>query len=370
MHKFAANLGVRVERQRAFHAGKEPGDLLVYVNRDRSASLEAHLCARLGERPAHEVLAPKSVIDSIGVYARKLGESLAKVYEYDDDCVPCAIVYWGIGGITAAMTGREPTHDGTTSWLEANLGWDEIAKLRFDPGNRWIQFALDINRALWDCWQQDFFILPYLHRSPLDAANGIRGSDLFLEMYTEPEQVKKLVGWCADWSIQLEDFIAANAPRPMGWGNGVWSTWLPDRAVFINGDPVGMISHDMHAQFEKPYTERLFTATGGGFFHNHTMGLYQALNVAATRGLLVQEFICDPKHPNLPEVMLKDPKMRDEIIRASLLAPIMVENIHASQLDQLLPLFKKGRFILSVYCEQRGQESAIVRKVRSAGNIR
>lgn len=61
----------------------------------------------------------------------------------------------------------------------------------------------------------------------------------------------------------------------------------------------------------------------------------------------IKEFICDPKPPNLPDVMLADPARRDEIIRASLRAPIMVENVNPDQLDRLLPILAKGRFILS-----------------------
>ncbi|MDP4031816.1 MAG: hypothetical protein Q8P60_02995, partial [Pseudorhodobacter sp.] len=72
MPKLASNLKARVERQQAFQARKTPGDLLIYVNRDRSASLEAFLCAQLAGRPVPEVLARPSVKDLIATYARSL----------------------------------------------------------------------------------------------------------------------------------------------------------------------------------------------------------------------------------------------------------------------------------------------------------
>ena len=50
----------------------------------------------------------------------------------DDDSVPCAAVYWGIGGITAAMIGHDPIHDGHTSWLEPNLLAGNVPHERLD----------------------------------------------------------------------------------------------------------------------------------------------------------------------------------------------------------------------------------------------
>jgi hypothetical protein len=145
------------------------------------------------------------------------------------------------------MTGGEPVHDGTTSWLEPSLPWAQADAFLFDPGNKWLRFAVDLNPALRENWDHDFMVLPYLHRSPLDAANGIRGTELFPDMYEHPERVTALADWCADWSIAVERLIRQEASRPAGFGGGVWGAWLPDDAVFVNGDPVGLINREQAA---------------------------------------------------------------------------------------------------------------------------
>lgn len=361
-----AALKERVARQKAFFESDKPGDLLVYVNRGRHAPLESFLCTELFQHPADEVLEPAYVDDMIDRYVTQLRESLPGVYAIDDDMIPCALVYWGIGCITAAMAGGEPLHDEITSWLEPNLSWEEIGRLRFDPDNKWVRFALHINQALWKRWEEDFFVLPFLHRSPLDAANGIRGTELFTEMYTDPERVKGLIDWCADWMIAVERFIDENVDRPRGWGNGVWDTWLPDGGVFVNGDPVGLISREMMPVFEQPYTAKLFTTLGGGFFHSHTVGLYQVDQVAKTPGIRVQEFVPDPKEPNVQDVLLSNDKMRDTILSASLDSPIMIEGVMPDQLDDLLPIVRQGRFILACGCGEDGDPNEMVRKARAA----
>lgn len=370
MNRYAAQLKQRISRQRAFHNSREPGDLLVYINGEHGCpSLEEFLCTRLHEGGQHTALGASAAQSAVQEYISLLRQSYDRFYLIDDDSVPCAIVYWGIGGITAAMIGRDPIHDGHTSWLEPNLSWQEIDQLAFDPENKWIGFARDVNRALWKFWEEDFLVLPYLHRSPLDAANGIRGIELFVDMYLDPDRVKALADWCADWSIAVERLLAREAPRPAGWGVGVWGTWLPDNAVFVNGDPVGLISRDAAEKFDRPSNEKLFTTTGGGFFHNHTIGLYQVDLVSSYKGALVQWFVDDPRQPSLAAALLDMPDLREKILAASLQCP-MGGWVSHERLDELLDITRQGRFILSVWCPENVSTEAVLRKARAASNIR
>lgn len=368
MTKYLSQLKQRISRHRELYARREPGDLLVYVNGGRFPSFVSFLCARLHECGAEAMLVPATVESAVREYVGILRESYDQFYSIEDDCVPCAIVYWGIGGITAAIVGRDPIHAGTTSWLEPNLSWPAIDHLAFDPENKWIRFARDVNRALWNYWEKDFMVLPYLHRSPLDAANGIRGTELFVDMYEAPDRVKALADWCADWSIAVERLLKAEAPRPEGWGVGVWGAWLPDDAVFVNGDPVGLISRDAAEAFDRPSIEKLFANTGGGFFHNHTVGLYQVDLVSSYRGALVQWFVDDPRQPSLATALLDHPDLRERIVAASLQCPVAGSVPH-DQLDELLDIARQGRFILSVSCPENVAAESLIRKVRAASNI-
>ena len=368
-----AQLKQRMQRARAFHEGSDRGDLLCTVNSwGRYAILEQHICRYLHERPRPEALEPAAIEDMIAEYAAAMRESFETVFAIPDDMVPCAEVYWGIGGITAAQTCRDPIHAGGTSWFEPNLPWDQIAQLRFDPDDKWVQLALHVNQALWRHWDEDFFILPFLHRSPLDAANGIRGTELFLEMYTEPEKVKKLIDWCADWSISIERFLRENSgpPARSGWGTGVWGAWLPNGAVFVNGDPVGLISREMQPQFEGPFTEKLFTSTGGGFFHNHAIGLHQIDLVCRTGGTLIQQIGPDPKQPVPVDEVLADPATRERFVEASLDAPIALNNVRPDQVDDILPILKRGRFIVGMLCWEGWDAAELVGKVRAVSNLK
>lgn len=362
-------LNRRIERHREFYSRTEAGDLLVYVNGCRTPNLESFLCKRLHEEGVEAVLEPDAVRSAIHEYVTCLRESYEQFYSIDDDSVPSAIVYWGIGSITAAMTGGCPTHDATTSWLEPSLSWPDVDALKFNPANKWLRFAVDLNKALWEAWDHDFMVLPYLHRSPLDAANGIRGTELFLDMYEHPDRVTALADWCADWSIAVEALIKQEAPRPSGWGVGVWGAWLPDDAVFVNGDPVGLINREQAETFDRPSNEKLFTNTGGGFFHNHTIGLHQVGLVSSYRGVLVQWFVNDPSQPSLASALLDHPDLREAILAASLQRPV-AGGVPHERLNELLDIVIHGRFILSVSCPEDVPPEPLIRKVRNASNLK
>lgn len=365
---YTDQLNQRVERHRAFLERRSAGDLLVYINHGRTPALTLFLCGRLHAEGADRVGEPAWVRGVVDEYVAELRRSYAGFYGVEDDSVPCAAVYWGIGGITAAMVGRDPVHDERTTWLEPNLAWDAIDRLSFDPENKWVRFAVELNRALWALREDDYQVLPFLHRSPLDAANGIRGTELFVDMYQAPERVLALADWCADWSLAMEALLHAEAPGVAGAGAGVWGAWLPDGAVFVNGDPVGLINRDQAMQFDRPSNEKLFTRTGGGLFHNHTIGLHQVDCVSGYDGILLQWFVNDPHQPTLEEALLDDPAMRDRLLAASLECPI-AGRVNADRLDQVLDIVRHGRFILSVSCPSGTDPAPHIRSVRKVSRI-
>ncbi|MEN6663430.1 MAG: hypothetical protein ABFD85_05465 [Phycisphaerae bacterium] len=363
-----------MDRWKLFHSRKDAGDLMFYVWGERGCSLEGYLCQKFKEGPVERVLDGRNIPKIIEEYVSQHRAAIAAGYRFDDDAVPTALVYWGIGAINAAMTGGWPMHDGFTSWYEPNRSWEQIAQLKFDADNPWVQFALKVNRELWRLWEGDFHVLPFLYRSPLDAANGVRGNELFVEMYTDPQRVHALIDWCVDWMVSMEEFLAVQAPpaAPAGWGTAVWGAWLPDRGVFVNGDPVGLISREMALEFERPYNERFFARTGGALYHNHTIGLYQADLVSGTRGVLVQHFVDDPGQPSVVKALLDMPPLREKLLEASLQAPIGFWGAPADRLDELLDIVRHGRFVIGLNppSDDPRDVEATLTKARAAGNIR
>ena len=355
-----------VSKQKHFFSREEAGALLIFIV-ERPAPSGQPPCRSIMQRVNEFVADNPGRLPQEDDIDTMMSEVVSEFRLYwrwrsarvPDDALPVIPVHFDIGIQTAVMTGLEPAFLSGCWWLEPNLAWDAIESLEFDPHNRWLEVFVHINRALWRTWDEDYFFLPFLHRSPLDAANGIRGTPLFEEMITAPERVKRLVEWCVDCELAIERYLYERVERPEGWGVGHMSVWLPEGAVWVNGDPVTMISRDFMKEFEQPYTGRLFTSRGGGFFHNHTKGLFQVDQVAQTPGIILQHFNADPNCPRFSEVLSEDPVRRETILQASQETPIYVDNVSVPELEAFLPYLPHGRFLLEVICDPDETDSLL-----------
>lgn len=375
------SLREKVNRQKDFFASERPA-LLAHVNRKPDTNVGAEVDSDdLGSVQSLAGCVYRAVVTEKGKFVpdgsrikcaveehvkllRKRSEE--NVSSAQSDAIPCVYAHWDIGWQTAAIADMPPRFSKGAWWLEPNLDWRTIENLTFNADTPWLVAAWHTHRALWELWDEDFWTIPFIHRSPLDYANGLRGTQLFEEMHTDPDRVKRLLDWCVDWQLTAEEFVYDGIDVPEGWGVGIMGTWGPDRAVWVNGDPVGLISREMMLEFEQPYTGRLFTSTGGGLFHNHTMGLYQADQVAATPGIRMQNFTRDPNRPTVEQILLEGGEARERIIQASLQTPILISSMTPETLKSVLPIVREGRFLLHVECDRSDEIEQIVDATRRA----
>jgi len=348
----------RVDRTIKFLHEKKPGTLLWQRHTDmKRLRLQLHWIKRLMNQDVSELLDIKLVSDWNAAFLKELRTTYDHLYALEDDSVPTPEVYFSIGSYTAMMS-KYPVHFASnTGWCEPNIdNWEALEKLFFDPDNKWIRFYTMVTQDMIAQWEGDYALMPAFHRSPLDAANGLRGNDLFIDCYDEPERVQNLIQRCADWAIAYEAHIKKETDWPKDLLRGVWRLALPADAVCVNGDPVDLISEEHQAIFDRPSASRFFTSTGGGFFHHHTMGIRQVENVSYTKGLLVQEVLTDPNIEPPFKQIIGNEKIARMFVEASLRAPIMITGDFLPYFDQLAPVLEQGCFIL----DDTGKQNADV----------
>ena len=370
---FKKNLIHRKEKQKAFFKRKKKGDLLLYINLDRRGIplIERYLYNLVSNIDVEE-LYDKRKIESIALnYITQLRQSFYVFYLVDDDLLPALTdVFFGTGTITGSMTQNKISFSNQVDWSRSELGWDEIEKLKFNPDNIWIKFSLSIFKALIKFWDEDFLMGGYRYRSPLDAAWGIRGSAMFEEMYTEPEKVKDLIGWCTDWNVSLEKLIEEEIDLPSGF-KGMMGTLIQDGAVFVNGDPIDLINNELARIFDIPYSSKFFSAIGGGFYHHHSIGAHQVLEISKIKDLSVQQISNDyPASKDLAEILIKNIDLRNKTIDSSLIKPVMLDGIRYKYIDKLSSVLKEGRFILSVVCDDYKDTKECIEKIKKINNLK
>ena len=334
----------RLDRQRAFFASGKKGDVL--FTRGIIKFFETHWEESLFVRPFNELFNSREIERVNRGYIDLIENDLNNILRYDDETLPTPEVCFGIGSIVAAMGGGDVRFIGGISWCPPPVkSWGDMDNLRFDPDNVWIRFCVEVYKNLNRLFDGQFLALPYVYRSPLDGVNGLRGDALFYDMYDSPDNLKELIKWCAEWNLAMERHIRSETGDPH-MGRGAWNVALPDGGVFLNGDPVDLISEDFLLEFDKPYNEEFLTRTGGGFLHHHALGFRQTGQVASYKGLIAQNILTDPNQPVPAERMVNYEQEAETIVKASLFAPVHLNGDFSPYFDRLLPILKQGRFIL------------------------
>lgn len=337
----------RIARSDKFLNEKIPGKALVMRSGAGDPNYEMHWVRIFHHEPVENFLDAKRVSAVNDDFLKIFHAAAPTLLEVDDDAVPTIEVYFSIGSIVSMMSGKRALFLSDTGWcdpiFESIYDFDQ---LHFDPDNPWVRFHILAAQDLINKWEGDFTLIPAFHRSPLDAANGLRGDSIFYDICDDLAAVREAVMACTRWSLALEKHLKEALTWPEGLRRGTWGMALPGDAVFVNGDPVDLVSAAHQQYLDRPSAEELFTKTGGGFFHHHALGLRQVTNVAKTRGMLVQNVITDPGIEPPIITMLHDEKMCQRVIDASLLAPIHINADFLPIADQILPILKQGRFII------------------------
>lgn len=286
---------------------------------------------------------------------RAIRVAMASAIEHEprmDDDVPYVSVDFGTGATACLFTGGDVIFQEMTSYSTGPSvrTWDDLDGLRFNPDNRWIGYDLAFWRGVASEYTEGIAVTPHLLRSPLDLANDLRGNEIFIDMHECPGHVHRLLDFCTESMIELDQLYRSEIPLLREAPGGVWGVGLPEPGMlFLNGDPVDLISPAMGEEFNTPYVERLAAHAGSIYFHHHSVGVSRAPSVSRINGLTVQQFVHDPKGPRVLE------SVDGDLIEASLRVPVCIQQplheVPEAEMDGLLRRLGEGRFIVNGWFE-------------------
>jgi hypothetical protein len=109
-------------------------------------------------------------------------------------------------------------------------------------------------------------VLPDL-QGPLDTAEMLRGSDIFLDLHDRPDDVRKLLSTVTTATISFARHLAPLMnDEPEGFCHQ-HAVLLPG-AFLVRGDTAIMISPGMYREHVAPHDARLLSESGGGGMHS------------------------------------------------------------------------------------------------------
>ncbi len=361
----------RIKRQRDFFSSNRPGEIL-FCRSTKAVYYGLPWIELLMEEPVEKVVNKKDTfIEKINrKYMEDYRDCLKDFFNIEDDGLPTLDIHFGAGTMTAPMFNGKVRFSGLTCWADEIIkDWDDVNKLIFNPDDPWINLYRSVYRDLLNRWEGDFLTVPFYYRSPLDTANGLRGNEIFIDMYENEDLVEYLVNWSVEWIVWAERQFNDGVAVPEGFEKGVWEVLLPKTGIFLNGDVIDLISGELELKYEKPALEKLCEKIEGVFYHHHSMGLRQSYNVSDAKGLFVQNIYTDQgTTPHPFEVILSDQKEREKIISASLTTPVQLTGDFYPYIDKLLPVIKNGRFILWQQKNDINQTKEMLEKINKVRN--
>lgn len=325
-------------------------NLLIFAEHCAGSTCESiHRYNICGQNPTLSKEFHRNKSFECGIQAARYAAAAASYHaKIGDDWHSYINVDWGAGISAGYITGKEDVlFERYTNYSSGPVidDWDDLGTLKLDLDNFWIECV----RRFWWGVSSEYSVTgvavqPIMFRSPLDYANDLRGNALFLDMYENPEEVESLIEYCARCIMTIDGHLRDEIPLLRTVPGGVWGACFGNNTIFLNGDPVDLISEEMGRRFNNPFVESLASAGKALYFHHHSIGVKRAALVSSISGLSLQEILQDPNGPLLVDMI------DDEMIEASLRTPIYLD-VELGQYDHweaILERISTGRFIASL----------------------
>ena len=285
--------------------------------------------------------------------------------EIGDDAVPTVeVCNWGSGFKVAALTGGEVEFMSGTSYLRSPTltSYDRVERCFAPPAENWWMQVIDSFLDGVECeFAPDLCITPFRFRSPLDCAWALRDEAFFTDIYDSPTELLMLTERCCDQLIAMEAEIRRRHPFLSQASGGASGISLAGHGLWLNGDPVDIISEESANFHNSPSIARL-ASLYSIYFHHHSVGYRRASQIGGIPGLYLQSIQQDPNGPLLMDVL-------EELVEPSLIVPLELDVnlcswIEDGSIERVVPLLRRGRFVLRVRADDVDTLSVCVRSLK------
>lgn len=281
--------------------------------------------------------------------------------DISDDYIPHLFLYYGQAIFNAFVVDRTVRFIDDTSWAEpCIIKWSDIDKLEMDENNYCFRLYLDGSRYLKQKLDGISFMTGANDYGPMDLANALRGNELFVDFFDHPEEVHKLISFCADAIIWRGDAKRKIIGEIQGGSICLFGAWKPGDTGIMSLDASIMTSPEIFREFEAPYIQRIVDHCGGYAFYVHG-ARHQFLNYADIRKAQIFQLTDDPniKRP-IDEL--------ESIINVFGTTPLII-SATPKQIRENIGVLRKGRIFITTVCDSATEAKEIIKLIRDNSRI-
>jgi len=182
---------------------------------------------------------------------------------------------YGVGTLPSAFGLKSHIVDGNMPWVEA-VSKDEIKEIiskgvpdyKTGFGQKLIE-TYEFYRETLSKYPKCQNVIRLFHpdfQGPLDVAHLIYGSDIYIDMYEDPDLVHDLLQLVTDTYIDRMKKIKPYLNDEIDGFNFHWGHLYPGRILLRNDSAVNL-SADMYKEFSKQYDDIIYDAFGAASMH-------------------------------------------------------------------------------------------------------
>ena len=187
------------------------------------------------------------------------------------------------------------------SWQEFN--WE----IDLSCNNRWYSKLIELKESLVEHIGDRYPIGSSTHlRGPIDMTSAAIGQTKFcLELYDNPEKIKKLAGLCTDTFIKVakKENELAEKSKFGGYIVNNYGVWTPYVCQYYQDDALAFISPKIYKDFFLEEHLKIDSNFNSNFFHVHPISSFVVDNLIEFPNLDVIEINREPMGPSVEELL-------------------------------------------------------------------
>lgn len=354
----------KIERYKKFYSSSKPGKILVKTVFPMDGGREINFAVNSISYTDYDLFSWEGTKNYFDRVMDWLVHKAVNHTDVDDDWIPELFVHLGTGVGGACFDETTVKFSPDTSWVHPSvMEWSDMERLDAEKETFWAKRLKDINEYVKEKSKDRFLIAPAMHYTPLDAANSLRGNNIFTDFYDSPENVKQLLEYCKQVIIKLSKQLTEITGDTAG-GQVMWNTWMPGKnAIGMMEDTSNLCSPEIYADFGRDYTQEIITGCGGGLIHNHMLGRHQFRSILSIKELSLMNIANDPNCPRVIDVLENITNGTEGF------APIFFECTPEEVFNNIDRL-KQIQAVLWVHCNDKDEAKRVVRVVRDISCIR
>ena len=253
--------------------------------------------------PLNSLRFPEDMERYLDILAQKDAQMAAQHDQLEDDMIWTAGPFYGQAEHSAFIGGKVDFATDTSYHHKVCEEIGDFRKLKLEPDNMWTYLVAGGISYMRQKWGEYIPVRMRGGHGPSDFANILRGNDVLYDIYDEPEELQKMMKFCAEATKFNLDLQREQATKIAGGCVNGFCVWMPGKCVgHIGEDLSTMLSPETYEEYFLPALKECVSDCDMAMLHTHTLGARMLPVFAKVDNIQILEIANDPNTARASEI--------------------------------------------------------------------